>query len=150
MLVLQVLKSDKACAFFKKNYLFIFGCIGCSLLHTGFLQLRQAGATFSCSPQASHCGGFSCCGAQALGVWASVVVARGLHQLWLAGSRVQAQQLWPMGLVALWHVGSSRTKARTCVPCIGRQILKTTAPPGKSQGLCFLRIIFDLCLLRKF
>ena len=27
---------------------------------------------------ASHCGGFSCCGAQALGAWASVVVARGL------------------------------------------------------------------------
>ena len=28
-----------------------------------------------------------------------------------------------MGLVALWHVGSSRTRDRTCVPCIGRQIL---------------------------
>ena len=27
---------------------------------------------------ASHCSGFSCCGAQALGVLASVVVARGL------------------------------------------------------------------------
>ena len=25
-----------------------------------------------------HCGGFSCCRAQALGTWASVVVARGL------------------------------------------------------------------------
>ena len=28
-----------------------------------------------------------------------------------------------MGLVALWHVGSSWTRARTHVPCIGRQIL---------------------------
>ena len=28
-----------------------------------------------------------------------------------------------MGLVALWHLVSSRTRARTCVPCIGRQIL---------------------------
>ena len=27
---------------------------------------------------ASYCGGFSCCGAQALGAWASVAVARGL------------------------------------------------------------------------
>ena len=27
---------------------------------------------------ASHCSGFSCCGPQALGAWASVVVARGL------------------------------------------------------------------------
>ena len=36
------------------------------------------GATLRCSAQASHCGGFSCCGAWALGARASVVVARGL------------------------------------------------------------------------
>ena len=29
-----------------------------------------------------------------------------------------------LGLVALWHVGSSRTRDGTCVvPCLGRQIL---------------------------
>ena len=28
-----------------------------------------------------------------------------------------------MGLAALWRVGSSRTRDRTCVSCIGRQIL---------------------------
>ena len=28
--------------------------------------------------QLSHCGGFSCCGAQALGTWVSEVAARGL------------------------------------------------------------------------
>ena len=44
-------------------------------------------------------------------------------QLWLVGSRAQAQQLWRTGLVALWHVGSSRTRHRTPVPCIGRWIL---------------------------
>ena len=44
-------------------------------------------------------------------------------QLWLAGSRVQVQQLWLMGLVAPRHVGSSRTRAQTRVPCIGRWIL---------------------------
>ena len=53
----------------------------------------------------------------------SLVVAHGLQQLWLAGSRAQAQQLWCTGLVALWHVGSSRTRAQTIVPCIGRWIL---------------------------
>ena len=31
-----------------------------------------------CGARASHCGGFSCCGAQALGTRASVIVARGL------------------------------------------------------------------------
>ena len=34
-----------------------------------------------------------------------------------------AQQLWLMGLVALWHVGSSRTRDWTRAPCIGRWIL---------------------------
>ena len=32
-----------------------------------------------------------------------------------------------MGLVALWHVGSPQTRARTHVPCIGRQILNQCA-----------------------
>ena len=36
--------------------------------------------------------------------------ALGLQQLWLVGSRVQAQQLWRPGLVALRHVGSSQTR----------------------------------------
>ena len=49
--------------------------------------------------------------------------ARGLQQLWHAGSRAQAQQLWRTGLVAPRHVGSSQTRARTRVPCIGRHIL---------------------------
>ena len=42
----------------------------------------SAGSSFWCA--VSHCGGFSCCGAQALGTWASVVVARGLSS---CGSR---------------------------------------------------------------
>ena len=66
------------------TYLFIFGRTGSSLLHAGFLQLRQAGATLPCGARASHCGGFSCCKAQALGVQASVVAARGLSS---CGSR---------------------------------------------------------------
>ena len=39
------------------------------------------------------------------------------HQLQTA----QAQQLWLTGLVAPRRVGSSQTRARTRVPCIGRQ-----------------------------
>ena len=31
--------------------------------------------------------------------------------------------MWLTGLVAPWHVGSSQTRARTRVPCIGRWIL---------------------------
>ena len=120
-------------------YLFIFGCVGSLLLRAGFLYLWRTGVTLRCGARASHCGGFFCCGARALGTWASVVVARGLQsagsvvvarglqQLWRAGSRAQAQQLWHMGLVTPRHVGSSRTRARTRVPCIGRQILSHCA-----------------------
>ena len=54
--------------------------------------------------------GFSSCGTRA-------------QQLWLAGSRAQAQQLQCMGLVAPQHVGSFPTRAQTLVPCIGRHIL---------------------------
>ena len=99
--------------------LFTFGCVGCSLLRVGFLQLWRAGATLCCGAWASRCGGFSCCRARALGAQAK--------QLWLAGSRAQAQQLWRTGLVASWHVGSSRTRAQTHVPCIGRRILNHCA-----------------------
>ena len=59
--------------------LFIFGCIGSSLLHAGFLQLQRAGASLRCSVQACHCSGFSCCRAGAPGVRASVAVACGLQ-----------------------------------------------------------------------
>ena len=58
---------------------FFFGCVGFSLLRTGFLQLRRVGATLRCGARASHCGGFSCCRAPALGTRASVVAARGLR-----------------------------------------------------------------------
>ena len=47
-------------------------------MRAGFLQLRRAGAALRCGVRASHCSGFSCCGARALGTRASVVVARGL------------------------------------------------------------------------
>ena len=57
--------------------LFIFGCVGSSLLCAGFLWLQQAGATL-------------CCGARTLGSWGSVVVARGLQS---AGSVVVAHGL---------------------------------------------------------
>ena len=55
---------------------------------------------------ASHCNGFSSCGALAVGC---------------------------KGLVALWHVGSSQIRNWNCVSCIGRQILyhgATREAPG--------------------
>ena len=48
-----------------------------------FIYLFLAALGLRCGARASHCGGFSCCRAQALGARASVVVA--------CGSRAQAQ-----------------------------------------------------------
>ena len=62
-------------------YLFIFNllaALGLRCCARAFSSCWRAGATLRCGAQASHCGGFSCCGAQALGARASVVVARGL------------------------------------------------------------------------
>ena len=44
----------------------------------GLSLVMARGATLRCGVQASHCDGFSCCGARALGAQASVVVAHGL------------------------------------------------------------------------
>ena len=100
-------------------FIFTFAALGLCCCAWAFLQSWRAGATLRCSAQASHCGGFSYCKAWALGTWA--------QQLWLMGSREQAQQLWRMGLVAPRHVGSSRTRAQTHVPCIGRRVLNYCA-----------------------
>ena len=43
-----------------------------------FIYLFLAALGLRCSARTSHCSGFSCCGARALGTRASVVVARGL------------------------------------------------------------------------
>ena len=41
------------------------------------------------------------------------------HRLW----STRAQELWCTGLVAPWHVGSSWTRDRICIPYLGRRIL---------------------------
>ena len=51
-----------------------FGCAGSSLLRGLFSSCSEQGLLSSCGVRASHFGGFSCCRAQALGTWASVVV----------------------------------------------------------------------------
>ena len=68
--------------FFFFNSIYLFGCVGSPLLHVDFLWLRRTGATLRCGARVSHCSGFSCCRAHALGVRASVV--------WHTGSVVMA------------------------------------------------------------
>ena len=117
-------------------FLFIFGCVGSSLLCTGFLQLWQAGATLRCSARASHCSGFSCCKAWALGAWPSVVVA---HRHSSYGSRALERRLSGCGtraqlLCGMWDLPGPRIEPVS--PALSGRLL-TTVPPGKSLHLFF-------------
>ena len=108
--------------------IFIFVCTGSLLLCTAWFSKFSSFTTLSCGAQASHCGGFSCCGAQALGTWASVDAAQGLISCWfssrrLMDSRTQTQWLWCTGFSCPRHVGSSQTRDQTSFPCIVRRIL---------------------------
>ena len=122
---------------------FIFGCIRASLLHVGILSLQRAGLLSSQSVWVSHCSVFSCCGAYALGPWASVMVVHRLPRC-----RAQVQYLWHMGLAALvWHVGSSWSKDQTRVSYTGRFF--TTEPPGKPQEMQIYIIIRHHCAVSR-
>ena len=98
----------------------MFVCAGSSLLHRLFFSCSKRGLlsvamcrplTAVASPVEEH----SLWGFRSCSMWA--------QWLLLAGSRARAQYLWHTGLVALWHVGSSRDRDRTRVSCIGKQVL---------------------------
>ena len=74
----------------------------------------------------SHCGGFSCCRAQALGAWASVVVAR----------RLSSCGAWAYLLCGMWDLPGLGLEPVS--PALAGGFL-TTVPPGKS-------LIFLLCI----
>ena len=108
---------------FKWFYLFIFGRAGSPLPHGLFSSRGGQGLLSTCRRV-----GFSLWGLllfwsmdsrvhrlQQFSTWA--------QQLWLPGSRAQAQQLWRTDLEAPWHAGSSWIRDQTHVSCIGRWIL---------------------------
>ena len=118
--------------FFKFIYLFIFGCIGVFVAARGLSLVAGEQALLCCGAQASHCGGFSCCGARTLGVQASVVAARGLSS---CGSRAVESRFSSCGaraylLRGMWDLPGPGIEPTTSA-LAGRFL--TTAPPGKSQ-----------------
>ena len=101
--------------------------VSCSLYSLFYKNLFMAALGLHCCAQA-----FSSCGERGLLLVvvhrlliavASLVAEHGLQacgvqQLWLAGSRAQAQQLWRKGLVAPRHVGSSRPGIEPMSPAL--------------------------------
>ena len=106
--------------FFNKFiYLFIYFWQRWVFVAARGLQLRQAGATLRCGAQASYCGGFFCYGAQALGTWASVAVARRFSS---CGAQAQL-------LRGIWDLPGPGLKPVS--PALAGGFL-TTVPPRKS------------------
>ena len=75
-------------------------------------------ATLCCSTPASHCSGFSCCRAQALGAQASVVTAPGLrcsvaHEIFLDQSLNPCPLHWQVDFQPLDHQGNPCTSSLT-------------------------------------
>ena len=60
------------------NFFFFLVVLGICLCVWAFSSCDEQGLLSNCGARASHCGGFSCCGAQLLGTWASEDVAWGL------------------------------------------------------------------------
>ena len=63
--------------FFFKFY-FILAVLDLRCCAWTFFNCGKLGLLSSCGSPVSHCEGFSCCRAQALGPWASVAAAHGL------------------------------------------------------------------------
>ena len=110
----ELVNPDKGCIFFLffffflKMYLFYFlAVVGLCCCMQAFSS-GERGLLFAVTLQLLMAVA-SRCRAQALGTRASVVAAHGLS-------------LWFIDLVAPWHVGSSRARNRTGVPCIARCI----------------------------
>ena len=65
-------------SFFKSHYLFMVALGLCCCVPAFSSCDDDPGVLSSCGTWASDCGGFSCCGARALGTSASVVATHGL------------------------------------------------------------------------
>jgi len=124
-----------------QSYLFFYflAALGLHCSTRAFSSCSEQGLLSSCGVRASHCGGFSCCRAQALG-----------HICFSSCSK---------GSVALLHVGSSQTRDWTRAPCIGKWTLNhwTTRDvyrivPGvyhTVQRLCYCQALFCILVIHQ-
>ena len=121
--------------FFFKVYLFIWLCwvfaAACGL------SLVMASGVYSWL----RCAGFSL-------RWLLLLRSTGSRHVGFSSCGTWVQQLWHTGLVAPRHVGSSQTRAQTCVPCTGRQILNhcsTREVPEFFICICSCKMYIVLC-----
>ena len=145
VLLLHHLEGAPYVNFFKNIFIYLFIFIY-FWLHWIFIAAHRLSLVASSEGYCSlRCTGFSLrwllllwsTGSRHAGFSSSSMQAQ---QLWLMGSRAQAQQLWRTVLVAPRHVGSSQTRARTRVPCIGRRILNHCATREANHHMLILKV----------
>ena len=107
-----------------------------------FSSCAQRALLFCCGAQTSHCSGFSCCRARALGAGASVVVARGLSS---CGSRALEHRLsscgaWASLLRGMWDPPGPGLKPMSLALTGG---LSTTVSRGKSPYKEYYKEYFE-------
>ena len=146
-----VTPSHKTFFFFKELFLlyFIFmAALGLCCCTRAFLWLRRAGATLHCDARASHCSGFSCCGARALGAQASVAVAQGLSSCgsWALERRLSSCGTRASLLHGMWDLPGPGLEPMS--PALAGGFL-TTEPPGKSPHVYF-RLHFFSSIISPF
>ena len=110
---------------------------------------RAAVHALHCNAWASHCSGFSCCGTQAPGTWASVVAAQGLSScsvqvVGLQGfsncglkaleHRLSSCGTWAQVLYGMWNHLGSGIKPVSSALAGGVQSI----PPAKSHIFCLV------------
>ena len=105
-------------------YLFLlcWVLVACGLLSS----CSKCGQLSGCRARSSYYSGFSYCGAWILG-WEG-----------FSSCHTWAQSLWPTGLIAPRHVGSSWNRDRTRVSYTGRQILYHWDTRGAPVSFFFL------------
>ena len=101
----------------------LFGCAGSLLLHRLFSSCGEWWLFSSWSAQASHCGDFSCCGAQALG-------HAGFSSCgtWAPESRFNSCGTWAQLLCDMWDL--PRPRIEHVSPALAGEFF-TTEPSGK-------------------
>ena len=121
-LIQACMRTVQACFFFFSFFKFIYFWLHWVFVAARGLSLVAASGGYSLL----QCVDFSL-------RWLLLLQSMGSRHTGFSSRGAWAQQLWRMGLVALRHVGSSRTRARTHVPCIDRRILNhcaTREAPG--------------------
>ena len=112
--------------------LFIFWLCWVFVAACGLSLVAASRGYLHCGARASHCSGFSCCRAQALGARASVLVERGLSSCgsWALERRLSSCGTWTWLFCGMWDPPGPGLEPVSPALAGG---FSTTASPGKSQ-----------------